>query len=75
MKLKSIETKKMEYLNNVVCQNINFLLDHYGIKYKDDTLNLMNNNQKKWRYYYYKNLFGININIDSTIYNIYMCEL
>ena len=26
----------------------------------------MNNNQKKWRYYYYKNLFDININIDST---------
>lgn len=41
MKLKSIETKKMEHLNNVVCQNINFLLDHYGIKYKDHSDSLV----------------------------------
>ena len=41
MKLRSIETKKMEYLNNVVCQNINFLLDHYGIKYKDHSGSLV----------------------------------
>lgn len=41
MKLRSIETKKMEYLNNVVCQNINFLLDHYGIKYKDHSGSLI----------------------------------
>jgi 5'-3' exonuclease len=47
-------------------RDFTLLSQEYGIKYKDDTLNLMNNNQKKWRYYYYKNIFDININIDST---------
>jgi len=38
----------------------------YGIKNKDNTLFDIYNNSKKWRYYYYKNLFDININNDST---------
>ena len=47
-------------------RDFTLLSQEYGIKFKDETLNLMNNNSKKWRYYYYKNLFDININIDST---------
>ena len=38
----------------------------YGIKNKDQVLIDMFNNSKKWRYYYYKKLFDININSDST---------
>ena len=38
----------------------------YGIKNKDLVLFDMFNNSKKWRYYYYKKLFDININSDST---------
>jgi 5'-3' exonuclease len=38
----------------------------YGIKNKDAVLFDMFNNSKKWRYYYYKKLFDININLDST---------
>jgi 5'-3' exonuclease len=47
-------------------RDFTLLSQEYGIKFKDETLNLMSNNSKKWRYYYYKNLFDININIDST---------
>ena len=47
-------------------RDFTLLSQEYGIKFKDETLNLMFNNSKKWRYYYYKNLFDININIDST---------
>ena len=38
----------------------------YGIKNKDTVLMDMYNNSKKWRYYYYKKLFDININSDSS---------
>jgi len=38
----------------------------YAIKNKDQTLNDIYNNSKRWRYYYYKNLFDVNINNDST---------
>jgi 5'-3' exonuclease len=37
----------------------------FAIKNKDPVLNEMYNNSKKWRYYYYKRLFDININMDS----------
>ena len=37
----------------------------YGVKNKDPVLNDIYNNSKKWRYYYYKKLFDININSDS----------
>jgi len=47
-------------------RDFTLLSQEYGIKFKDETLNLINNNSKKWRYYYYKNLFDINITIDST---------
>jgi len=47
-------------------RDFTLLSQEYGIKFKDETLNLMNNNSKKWRYYYYKNLFDINITIDGT---------
>ena len=47
-------------------RDFTLLSQEYGIKFKDETLNLINTNSKKWRYYYYKNLFDININIDST---------
>ena len=38
----------------------------YAIKNKDPVLFDMYNNSKKWRYYYYKRLFDININSDSA---------
>ena len=38
----------------------------YAIKNKDVVLHEMYNNTKKWRYYYYKRLFDININNDSV---------
>ena len=38
----------------------------YAIKNKDPVLFDMYNNSKKWRYYYYKKLFDININYDSA---------
>ena len=38
----------------------------YGVKNKDPVLNDIYNNSKKWRYYYYKKLFDININSDSS---------
>jgi 5'-3' exonuclease len=38
----------------------------YAIKNKDSVLFDMYNNSKKWRYYYYKKLFDININSDSA---------
>jgi 5'-3' exonuclease len=38
----------------------------YAIKNKDVVLYEMYNNSKKWRYYYYKRLFDININSDSV---------
>lgn len=37
----------------------------FAIKNKDPVLHDMYNNAKKWRYYYYKRLFDINMNIDS----------
>ena len=55
---KEIERKPRDYT---------LLSQEYGIKFKDETLNLIHNNSEKWRYYYYKNLFDININIDSTL--------
>ena len=47
-------------------RDFTLLSQEYGIKYKDETLFHINNNSKKWRYYYYKHLFDINITIDST---------
>ena len=38
----------------------------YAIKNKDPVLFDIYNNSKKWRYYYYKKLFDININSDSA---------
>jgi 5'-3' exonuclease len=38
----------------------------FAIKNKDQTLTDIYNNSKRWRYYYYKNLFDVNINNDST---------
>jgi len=39
----------------------------YGIKHKDKLIDDIYNNNNKWRYYYYKSLFDININYDSSI--------
>jgi 5'-3' exonuclease len=38
----------------------------FAIKNKDQTLTDIYNNSKRWRYYYYRNLFDVNINNDST---------
>ena len=42
----------------------------YGLKNKDKLLELIYNDNKKWRYYYYKSLFDININNDSSLISI-----
>jgi 5'-3' exonuclease len=39
----------------------------YGLKNKDKLTFDIYNNNKKWRYYYYKSLFDININYDSSL--------
>ena len=39
----------------------------YGIKNKDKLLKEIYSNQKKWRYYYYKSLFDINIHYDTSM--------
>jgi 5'-3' exonuclease len=53
---KDIEKRPRDYSCNS---------QEYAIKNKDPILSEMFNNSKKWRYYYYKRLFDININIDS----------
>jgi len=55
---KDIEKRPRDYTSNS---------QEYAIKNKDPVLNEMYNNSKKWRYYYYKRLFDININNDSTM--------
>lgn len=42
----------------------------YGIKHKDNLLKDIYSNQKKWRYYYYKSLFNININYDTSMISV-----
>jgi len=42
----------------------------YGLKNKDELLQEIYSNNKKWRYNYYKSLFNININFDSSLISI-----
>jgi 5'-3' exonuclease len=42
----------------------------YAIKNKDALLKDIYGNNKKWRYYYYKGLFDININYDTSMISI-----
>jgi len=42
----------------------------YGLKNKDELLHEIYINNKKWRYNYYKSLFDININFDSSLISI-----
>ncbi len=42
----------------------------YGIKNKDELLQEIYVNSKKWRYNYYKSLFDININFDSSLISV-----
>lgn len=42
----------------------------FGLKNKDDLLHEIYANNKKWRYNYYKSLFDININFDSSLISI-----
>jgi len=44
--------------------------NEYGLKHKDKLLYDIYNNNKKWRYYYYKSLFDININYDSSLISV-----
>jgi 5'-3' exonuclease len=46
----------------------------YGIKNKDKLLDDIYNNNNKWRYYYYKSLFDINVNYDSSIISAVICN-
>ena len=63
------DTDILTYINNdIKRQPRDFTLksQEYAIKNKDPVLFDMYNNSKKWRYYYYKRLFNININNDSA---------
>ena len=42
----------------------------FGIKNKDKLLDEIYNNNSRWRYYYYKSLFDINVNYDSSIISV-----
>jgi len=42
----------------------------FGIKNKDELLQEIYVNNKKWRYNYYKSLFDININFDSSLVSV-----
>jgi len=42
----------------------------YGLKNKDELLHEIYINNKKWRYNYYKSLFDININFDSSLVSV-----
>jgi 5'-3' exonuclease len=55
---KFIEKKPLDFTCNS---------NEYAIKNKDKLLNDIYNNNKKWRYYYYRYLFDININYDSSL--------
>ncbi len=47
--------------------NMTSISSDYGLKNKDKLTFDIYNNNKKWRYYYYKSLFDININYDSSL--------
>jgi 5'-3' exonuclease len=55
-----------DFINKKPCD---FTLNskEYGLKNKDKLNFDIYNNNKKWRYYYYKSLFDININFDSSL--------
>jgi len=69
---KIAETEDIDIITNINKEierrprDFTLASQEYAIKNKDSTLIDMYNNTKKWRYYYYKNLFDININNDST---------
>ena len=42
----------------------------FGLKNKDGLLQEIYSNNKKWRYNYYKSLFDININFDSSLVSV-----
>jgi len=58
---KFIEKKPL----NMICNS-----NEYGLKNKDKLIYDIYNNNKKWRYYYYKSLFDININYDSSLISL-----
>ena len=63
------DTEIISYINTDIQRHPrDFTLksQEYAIKNKDPVLFDMYNNSKKWRYYYYKRLFNININNDSA---------
>jgi len=47
--------------------NMTTISSDYGLKNKDKLTYDIYNNNKRWRYYYYKELFDININYDSSL--------
>jgi 5'-3' exoribonuclease 2 len=47
--------------------NMTTISSDYGLKNKDKLTHDIYNNSKRWRYYYYKELFDININYDSSL--------
>jgi 5'-3' exonuclease len=67
------DTNIFEEVSNVIQKKPrDFTLNsqEYGIKNKDKLLNDIYNNNKKWRSYYYKELFDINILHDSSMISL-----
>ena len=69
----SEDTTIFEEVSNVIQKKPrDFTLNsqEYGIKNKDPLLKDIYSNNKKWRYYYYKSLFDINIHYDTSMISI-----
>lgn len=69
-----IAEKENEIIFNEVSKIINkkptnFILNsnEYGLKHKDKLITDIYNDNNKWNYYYYKSLFDINMNIDTSL--------
>jgi 5'-3' exonuclease len=67
------DTNIFEEVSNVIQKKPrDFTLNsqEYGIKNKDSLTMEIYNNNKKWKYYYYKYLFDINIQYDTSMISI-----
>jgi 5'-3' exonuclease len=67
------ETELLNEISKVISKKpVDFTLksQEFALKNKDELLNDIYCNNKKWRYNYYKSLFDININNDSSLISI-----
>jgi 5'-3' exonuclease len=67
------ETELLNEISKVISKKpVDFTLksQEFALKNKDELLNDIYCNNKKWRYNYYKSLFDININNDSSLISV-----